>query len=412
MKCSFGKVNINPMLPAGLCGLNQKRTALEIFDDLYARVFLFQQDNKEIVWIQIDATEIDVLFVDLVAQVCHIKKENLLISATHTHNGPMGTIQVNEGKYKGMARMYGPLDFDYLNSIAEKIANCLDKLRQECTHAQIRILKGTILGLATDRRDPKFNCDQDVLVLEIKNETKKSMIVRMSCHPSVLYTGPIGISADFCGYIEPHFEEYECVAYVNGSCGNMSTRFTRKESSIKECQRLGLLCAETIQNILKQGTCFEEFEMNLSQTSFFVDAYESDSYENAYKEYQNAVEEYQQALKVNHPNLSLIQAKMDGADNQCLIAEVASRLSKVEVFVSCLKINDWTLIFTPCELFSNLSDSLKEGQIEFIVYTNDILMYMPDRKAYEMNSYEAMTTIFKKGAGEDLMSQIKAYFLI
>jgi hypothetical protein len=94
-----------------------------------------------------------------------------------------------------------------------------------------------------------------------------------------------------------------------------------------------------------------------------------------------------------------------------LIAEVASRLSKVEVFVSCLKINDWTLIFTPCELFSNLSDSLKEGQIEFIGYTNDFLMYMPDRKAYEMNSYEAMTTIFKKGAGEDLMSQIKAYFL-
>ena len=38
MNCSFGKVNINPILPAGLCGLNQKRTALEIFDDLYAEL--------------------------------------------------------------------------------------------------------------------------------------------------------------------------------------------------------------------------------------------------------------------------------------------------------------------------------------------------------------------------------------
>ena len=66
MKLSFKKINITPSLPVPLSGFGKVRIANKVHDDLYARVFLFDNGKEEILWTQLDLVAIDQYIVDLV----------------------------------------------------------------------------------------------------------------------------------------------------------------------------------------------------------------------------------------------------------------------------------------------------------------------------------------------------------
>ena len=74
----------------------------------------------------------------------------------------------------------------------------------------------------------------------------------MACHPTVLNGENLMLSADFPGALESCFADAEMVAFVNGSCGDMSTRFTRRESSFAEMERMAQLAADQLKTLLNQ----------------------------------------------------------------------------------------------------------------------------------------------------------------
>ena len=151
--------------------------------------------------------------------------------------------------------------------------------------------------------------------------------------------------------------------------------------------------------------------MELNQTFFTVKARETDSLPVALEKLHKAKEAVDAAIRngVSAQELRVVQSFYEGAQNNLLASKSLADLTEITVPVSALKLNDLTLIFTPCELFSTLSSPLKENGLEFIGYTNGYHLYMADEKAYDRQFYEASSSPYAKGAGEHLMNQIKEW---
>ncbi len=412
MNLAFQKIDITPSVPVRLSGFGKVRLAEKVHDNVYARVFLFQQENQEILWVQFDLCAVDQYLLNLIQHKTNIPEDQILLSATHTHSGPGGTLSTHEGMLKGMDPVFCHHSADYCEMIAEKISQTIQQLRTETKPGSLKIAQGKIHGLGTDRHDFTLEADEDVLVLEWTAGDRKALIVRMACHPTVLNADNLEITADFPGAIEPHFKDYDLVAYVNGSCGDMSTRFTRKGQGFEECQRFGTLCAETIQKLLHQNLqTHDNVELTLRKKTFVVKARKSDTLEEAQAKLKKFMADYEQAKRngASEQELRLAMSFVEGAQNNLMASSALQGRTIVEVPVSALSLPELTLVFTPVELFSKLSNPLKQLGLEFIGYTNGYHLYMPDAQAYDKQFYEASSSPYAQGAGEDLMNQIKEW---
>ena len=414
MNLAFQKIDITPNPPVRLSGFGKVRVAESIHDAIYARIFLFQHKTEEILWVQFDLCAIDEYILNLIISKTGIPEEKILLSATHTHSGPGGTLSTHEGMLKGMDPVFCHHDADYCESIADKIHETVQTLRTRLEPVSLKMFKGKIQGLGTDRHDPALEADQDVLVLEWTTNEKKALIVRMACHPTVLNADNLMITADFPGTIEHHFPEHELVAYVNGSCGDMSTRFTRQGQGFEECERFGKRCADTIKEIMNQPAIeHQDFSMELSKKLFTVKARKSDTLEEAKVKLTKFMKEYEEAKQngASQQQLRLALSYVEGAQNNLMASSALQGKTEIEVPVSILKLPELTLVYTPVELFSKLSNPMKKYGLEFIGYTNGYHLYMPDSDAYDKQFYEASSSPYAQGAGEDLMEQIKEWLI-
>ncbi len=408
MKVSFKKIEINPNLPVLLSGFGKERLATSIHDSIYARVFLFKNKNTEILWVQMDLVGIDEYFYNLLSTKTGLSKENILLSTTHTHSGPGGTLNTTNGLLKGMGSVFGgEHNPAYYESITDKLNDAYKECKDSLEDCTLTIYQGQVNGLGTERHDINLECDQDALLLEVKTSNKKAMLVRLACHPTVLNADNIIVSADFPSEIEPHFPEYEMVGYVNGSCGDMSTRFTRQSFGFDEIKRYGDLVSKQLKEILKnEGKVIQNLEIH--QKYFTMKFRSTDPMDVALKKLEDAKKavEKAKAEQVSPQELRVIQSFLEGAQNNLLASMSFGNKESLDILVSYLKLDDFNIIFTPFELFSKLSNPYKQYNLEFIGYTNDYILYLPDITAFEKQFYEASSCMFAQGEGEKLMNEI------
>lgn len=90
-----------------------------------------------------------------------------------------------------------------------------------------------------------------------KENGKKAVVMHFACHPTILNASNRNISGDFPGVIQSLMEEegYEISFFLNGSGGDISTRFTRQDQSYEEAVRMGKLFQDKIikNRIVRDG---------------------------------------------------------------------------------------------------------------------------------------------------------------
>ena len=90
-KVGYAKVNINPPLGSALFGYYVKRLASGYLDDLEASAIALVKGEKKFLIISIDNCSIGKELVnkctEAINEATGIPRENVLISATHTHTG-------------------------------------------------------------------------------------------------------------------------------------------------------------------------------------------------------------------------------------------------------------------------------------------------------------------------------------
>lgn len=418
MNIAFKKIDITPHLPVQLSGYGKLQIAYEVHDNLYARIFLFKDENQdqELLLVQLDLAIFDDYLLNLISEKTNVPKERLIVCSTHTHSGPGGTIDTYEGLLVGLdSDIGGYLNPEYCWRIASDIGCATAQLKEELKPCTLRIYKGIVDGIGTNRHDPEMDCDKDAFVLELTTEEKKALITRFSCHGTVLHEENLLVSADFPGFIEPHFtDEYELVAFINGSAGDMSSRFTRKECSFAECERFGKLAADQLKEIMKQDVpVYKDFSINYKQAVFTVPTKKVDSEKEAKEKVEAAKKNLEEGILKNldPTEIRLLESYVEGAGNALLSCRAFSKFSSIDVNVSALELPDLTIVFTPVEMFSVLSNKLKKYGLEFVSYTNGFKGYLPDENAYEKNYYEVFSTPYACKDGELLMNYIKEWLV-
>ena len=102
------------------------------------------------------------------------------------------------------------------------------------------------------------------------------MILRFANHPTVLDASNTLISVDFIGDLYKKFSSrYKNVLFLNGACGDISTRHTRRESGFSELEQIGKVMEEKV---------FESFREPIYEGQFDEIQMESQLFEISTKE--------------------------------------------------------------------------------------------------------------------------------
>ncbi len=408
----FDKQCITPKLPIPLRGYAGKRIAREVHDHLYTRCLAIKQDGEPYLFVQCDLIGVDDSVLNAVYEKIsdlNIKKEHLTIVATHTHAGPGGTVDTSKEPFANLQNIFGTPNPEYLDFLAGQVALAARNSFADLKPCTLTIARGIIENVGTERHDPTLAGDHSLLVfLFQRSDNKKLLLYNYACHPTV--TGPenVMITADFPYAVERDLD-YDLVMFVNSNAGDISTRFTRKESSFAQVEIYKDYILKGIKEALKapvyQGD-FENFSMTRYPVTLPIKKVRPVSEEKkALKNYETQLADAV-ALGKDALTLRLLSTYVEGAKIAVELAETLQGLDSISAHFTIITLQGIKIAVIPGELFSTLGVPLKKEGIEIFGYGNGYYLYIADEISYDQMVYEAMSSPFEKGVGEFLINEI------
>lgn len=239
MKAASASIIFTPKTPVFMNGY-EKRQCLStgIHQDLKASILLLE-DSEKIAVISFDLCGIDQDLIQRIASFSGYLPNQLFVCATHTH------ASINEFPLLlsfGQLSMRSPNE-DIRNQLAKEIADALKQAESDLEEVLLYSKVTQAVGLFANRNDPDGPVDRflNTITFQTQDNRYKGCIVHMNTHPTILDYNNTLLSPDFIGTTRDLMEvQLNCpVVFINGACADVSTRFTRHESSIAECERIG-----------------------------------------------------------------------------------------------------------------------------------------------------------------------------
>ncbi|MGL4676950.1 MAG: neutral/alkaline non-lysosomal ceramidase N-terminal domain-containing protein [Brevinema sp.] len=415
----FFKTKITPTKPVPLIGYNVNRKSQGIHDDLFIRTVVFSLDKKHVALIQMDLLCVDEEFVDRVKK--HIKPlgiDHVFISTTHTHSAPGGIINTQKGFLHGQQSTFGKIDHTVIKCYLEKITICIQESLRNASAGQIEYLHGVLPdGVCSNRNEMIREIDHSLDLIKIDFDDKRTLLLyNFACHPTILNHENFFMSAEFPGYISHHLENKNLCSlsiFFNGSCGDISTRFTKKSATFSEIERLGDMIINSIQILLKKSKKREYLSiLKTKEKKYSLSTKNLDPLPIAQAKLKQVTKDWLEAEQ--NPLLSriekrIIQSYREGAQSNLSLTERFQGISSITIPVSILILNQLNIIFLPTETYSLLSKGIKKKYPNtlFFGFSNGYAGYLPDAEAYQTENYEVLSSPYKKGVGEQLMQYIE-----
>lgn len=226
LKAGFARVIITPPKPMTLAGFDRRTQPAEgTLDDLYVSVLALQNEEEmPFLLCSFDLLGTDRTLCQKIRQALPVLPERVWVCATHTHSAPRGAFS------GGVSQ-----DNRYIDSIISACKAAALAAIQDLFPAQISWGEQTVEGVASLRDVPRAQSAFDMPLLSLQLQRKHDTIqcLRFQCHPTVLDERNLCYSRDLPGAVGD-----ERTMLVNGACADLSTRFTRQDSSPKELSRL------------------------------------------------------------------------------------------------------------------------------------------------------------------------------
>lgn len=172
-----------------------------------------------------------------------VPEEAVMITATHTHSGPVTVDYVSNAADPVVPRA----DRAYLRFIGERMVAAAVQAVRSAQPAEAGLVVARADGVGSNRHDPAGPADSDVPVLLVRARDEGrplACMVGYAMHPTVLHEDSTVVSGDF-----PHFTRAflqggalpaGCpVLYHNGASGNQSPRHVAQANTLAEARRLG-----------------------------------------------------------------------------------------------------------------------------------------------------------------------------
>ncbi len=416
-RIGYAKAVITPPLGTQLAGhAVLERPAKAVHDDLFARVLVLEFAGIDYCLIQNDLLGLDYEFIatvkDELAEL-GIKKENVFLGCTHTHSGPKGLVKNRINNQEYIVTTEGYYDEPLCLNIQKAIKTAVKEALANKDDCVMRYGTTVVSGVCSNRNHRDKVGDPLLLALEfIRDDGKRLLLYNFSCHPTIVNHGNYEITADFPGAVAKLAEacDYEMAVFTNGSSGDISTRFTRREASFDEVARIGGILWSYIQEALADKAKEDISEVVVKDALYKLQLKEIDSIEAATAKLAKYEEELALAQEKGLTNIRSYESFVEGAVFNLFRAQYGSGVETDELRYKLLKINDLIFVFVPVEMFSDLTNALKQeyqGKLFFCTVFNGYINYLADAASYEMDTYETQSSGIAKGQGEAYIAALK-----
>ncbi|MGF7057793.1 neutral/alkaline non-lysosomal ceramidase N-terminal domain-containing protein [Brassicibacter mesophilus] len=409
MKIGWAKQDITPQLPISMGGYgDRKALGNGVLDNIYARTLVIKDDERQqAVIISTELIGLTKKQTDDIRDKIHgltgISRENVIVCTTHTHSGPLTSDNPLMGKANKAYIQW------LLGIIPRTVIQALDN-QTECKAGWYQ-KQFTEVGGSRRATDKEVKPILTILGFVDENDKLIASLSNYNCHPTVLPAANLKISADYPGasidLLEKVYGKNVFFAFANGACGDISTRFIRRNQEYREVIRLGsLLAAEVIKglnkidykkcrSILVKERCFKLEPREIPDEDVL----------------DKQINEYKQRLEIlrregaSSGDMRVISTALQGVMLQKLLKEYSNSL-EYEGSLNAIKIGEGVILSQPAELFSSLGNDIMKSSpytpTMIIGYANGSIGYVPDRDSYVEGGYESLSCSFNLGEGERL----------
>ena len=342
---------------------------------------------------------------------------NILISATHTHSGPMTVDYLANEHDSAVPRT----DAKYLQWFEDQCVAAAVRAVATAAPARIGLAVGDATGVGSNRRDPDGPADLSLPVLFVQRRADASPLAIMlicSMHPTVLHEDSTLISGDFPGlarrYLQSRVVGAQCpILYHTGPAGNQSPRHVVQSNTLSEANRLGGIVGSAAERALSSISFVDRVRIECRSKEVYLPVREFASVADAERRLRHSLMRLEGLRRAKAPRAAVRTAECDwfGAAETVTLARAAAdgRLADVvrscmPAEVQCIRINDWNFVGWPGELFVEFALQVKAQRPNtFIInYANGELQgYLVTQQAVDEGGYEASNALFKSPEGGD-----------
>jgi hypothetical protein len=427
LKAGTAVVEITPPLPATLFGYpHVERVAQAVHDPLLASALYLENASGAVVLVALD-----LLFLEppvaramrrAVAERVGMTEENVFISCTHTHSGPVTARQLAWSDDPTV-----PLPDDaYLRLLSDRVVEAAAAAAGRTVAAEIAWTSADARGVGGNRHTAGGPTDPEVGILAVRARGGGQLLAAVlvyGMHPTVLHEDSRFVSADFPHYTRQHLRERFggelSVLYFMGPSGNQSPRFFVNGQTFVEAERLGRQLGQAVAERLDRLAPAEfrgEGRLQGVIRRVELPARDVPTVEEAeailarcqaqYRRLQEhgaapaEVRTAECAVFGAEGTLTLARLDERGAIVQALLAR---RLNEVQV----VRIGDGCLAGLPGELFAEYALEIKRrgrSRVFAVSLVNgDLQGYIVTPEAASQGCYESLTALFRPEAGKTLV---------
>lgn len=418
MKIAFSQKIISPPKGIILAGYatEKPRENTGIHDDLYCKAIVVKNSSDLFAILILDLMCVDESLATQVYDALKplgFDKDNIIVAGIHSHSAPSG-VYLGSGELEPLNHVlnnrFDNAKKDWLNFVVKKCFEAVSIAINNLENFVYRFANTDLPKIGSDRNTGekpkgKFN------ILEFKTESnKRYLIYNFACHPTVMNSKNLLVSADFIGHIAPLANRDICV-FFNGPAGDVSTRFYRKESSFDECNRMAKIAVKTINSVINICDWIEPKNFSWKKIIVDLEMREIKDENTCRKELDDRQKDLQNAINdgVEGKDLRIIKSYVEGASQNLKYSNLLRNcgFSILHLPVCFIKFDNLNFASVPGELFSSL---INREDIIYICYANGYYRYIPDNHAFDNRYYEALGAIIKPGQGEVLIDTIEKEF--
>jgi hypothetical protein len=423
LRAGAAAMEINPPKGTPLAGYYSARGAQTVLDNLYSKALVLQQDDATVALVVCDLISLPRFTVTearrLIEKRTGIPGTSVMLSATHTHTGPVLT------RRSALDKLANDPDLArrYTETLPERIAQSVEEAQRKLAPVRLTAGLGKLEELSFNRRffmrdgtvswnprkqhpdvvRPAGPIDPDVGVLLFESPKGKPLAtyVNFAMHPDT--TGGESISADYPGVLSRLLAETKgsdlVTVFANGCCGNLNhlaNHWADPQNGPHEARRIGTALAGAVCTTYPKlqpvrGTVLRARTeiVKLPLPPITAD------------EVAHAKEATQKGANAKIPFLEQVKAYQ--------VLDVAAREGKpweVEVQVVALG-DDIAWVSLPGEIFVELGLAIKKASpfkhTLIAELANGSIGYIPNRPAYPQGNYEVVSARCAAGSGEMLV---------
>ena len=396
LKVGVAKVNITPFVGVELGGYGARlHPSQGIHDDLYTKVLILDNGERRIAIITNDLLGFDRKFAvevrELIQKQVGIDKENIMVTASHTHSAPV-TLSGLRAPWR--------IDEDYVRVLQKKIAGAVYMASHNTKEASIGAGRGKVSGVSFNRRSYSEDVDPALGVIRVDDIDGNPMLflTNYACHGVVLGPKNLLISADYPGAMQRFIEKARggVAMFLQGACGDIDplvNRYAWGQGSFKDVEQMGTILGAEAIKIGEQIKTTPEVKLKIKSKIINLPLQDLPSLEEAEKiasEYQQKLGKLGQAVDLTDRKIT--QANLQWAQRLVDIVKKGTWENEVTVEIQVLSINEIILLAISGEVFTEIGLAIKKAsgfKNTFVIgYANGCVGYIPTEKAFKEGGYE------------------------